>query len=439
MADLQTFQAPSMPEALTQVKRALGHDALILHTRNVARRTWLGLRKQNIVEVTAKSNDAPRSRREPTSRESAHRDGHRDSARSAPGARLNSPAAAYARNSNAAVAASLSAAVAKSGPAPRTATLLETSAGSQLMMKVVADEVTGLRTQLRELLGEVRRTVPSPLGPKIEGELAGQYQLLLDSQLLPVLAEDIIKAVRLGVPATYHGNKAFIDGKIAEQIEKLVPVSGPIRKSKTGSPHIVALIGPTGVGKTTTLAKLAADLQLRNRQRVGLITLDTYRIAAVDQLRRYADIIGAPLKVVSSPHDLPAAIESLGNVDYILIDTAGRSPNDSMKLSELRSYLDAAKPDEVHLVLSTVCDPKSIDLAVRAFSKVRVDKLLFTKMDEAAHVGVIVNVARSTGKPLSYLTTGQDVPDDIEIASARNLAARILSHESNMALAGGIQ
>ncbi len=115
---------------------------------------------------------------------------------------------------------------------------------------------------------------------------------------------------------------------------------------------MVALVGPTGVGKTTTIAKLAANFRLRDGIRMGLVTVDTYRIAAVEQLRTYAEIIDLPMKVVTSPREMRRALEELQGLDLILIDTAGRSPRDELKIQELKSLLNEAQVDEVHLVLS---------------------------------------------------------------------------------------
>jgi flagellar biosynthesis protein FlhF len=115
--------------------------------------------------------------------------------------------------------------------------------------------------------------------------------------------------------------------------------------------------------------------------------------------------------------------------DFVLIDTAGRSPKDALKLNELKTFLDAAEPDEVHLVLSTVVSNDSLDLAINCFSKVRVDKLIFTKLDEARHVGAVLGIVRRVNKPLSYVTVGQDVPADIEVARGRRLAQLILGSD----------
>jgi len=206
-------------------------------------------------------------------------------------------------------------------------------------------------------------------------------------------------------------------------------VSGPIIRTKMRGPHVVALIGPTGVGKTTTIAKHAAKLKLDEKRKVGLITIDTYRIAAIDQLKKYADIIGSPLRVVGNPEDLRDAIAAMSDCDYVLIDTAGRSPKDTLKLNELKTFLEAANPEEVHLVLSTTASRECADLAIERFADVRVDKLIFTKLDEANHVGTVLNIIRAVKKPLSYVTTGQDVPADIEVARGRRIAQLILGSE----------
>jgi flagellar biosynthesis protein FlhF len=162
-----------------------------------------------------------------------------------------------------------------------------------------------------------------------------------------------------------------------------------------------------------------------------LITIDTYRIAAIDQLRKYAEILGSPLRAIGTPEELSEAITSMSDCQFVLIDTAGRSPNDALKLSELKTFLAAARPDEVHLVLSSTASQQCVELAVARFADVRVDKIIFTKLDEAAHLGVVLNVVHKVNKKLSYVTTGQDVPDDIEIGRGRNLARMILG-ETNL-------
>jgi flagellar biosynthesis protein FlhF len=249
---------------------------------------------------------------------------------------------------------------------------------------------------------------------------------LIENQVADEIAADIIHTIQKQVRPEQYAQADLMRERIAEQVEKLLPTTGPIKRTKTVGPHVVALIGPTGVGKTTTIAKLAANLQLREKHKIGLITLDTYRIAAVDQLKTFAKILGSPLKVVHGPDELAGALFEMQHCDFVLIDTAGRSPNDAMKLNELKSLLAIAEPDEVHLVLSTTASEACIDLAVNRFGEVRTDKIIFTKLDEAAHVGVVLNVVRKVNKGLSYITTGQAVPEDIEVGRGRRLAQLIL-------------
>ncbi len=196
-----------------------------------------------------------------------------------------------------------------------------------------------------------------------------------------------------------------------------------------GRPLTIALVGPTGVGKTTTIAKLAAAYKLRQGKKVGLITSDTYRIAAVDQLRTYANIIGLPLKVALTPREMAGACGSLADCDVILVDTAGRSQHDKGRLEELAAFIDAATPDETHLVLSaTVAEPVLAKAAER-FAVLQPTRVIFSKLDEAVHFGVIVNTCRKVGMRVSYVTTGQEVPDEIELAQADRLARLVLDGE----------
>ncbi len=410
--NLQTFQAPTMADALSQVKKTMGVDAVILHTRTYQRRRWLGLRRREIVEITA--GQGLNVGRRPTRRPAA------------------TTAAATERGGIEALPVR-NASLTKSRPGttpipmvPRNVEpgrqFLETPAANHAMMLSLTQEVGGLRSVIKDLVSQNR----AKQTPDVPENLFESYTQLISNQVAEELAAEVVQTLRREVRAEHLMNPQFVKDKLAEQLEKLLPTSGPIVRVKTTGPHVVALVGPTGVGKTTTIAKLAANLKLREKHRVGLITLDTYRIAAIDQLKKYADIIDSPLKVAGSPEDLRDAIETMSDCDYVLIDTAGRSPKDTLKLNELRNFIAVARPDEVHLVLSTTSSQACVELAVERFCEVRVDKIIFTKLDEAAHVGVVLNVIRKVNKSLSYVTTGQDVPDDIEVGRGGRLAQIIL-------------
>jgi flagellar biosynthesis protein FlhF len=194
-------------------------------------------------------------------------------------------------------------------------------------------------------------------------------------------------------------------------------------------PRRIALVGPTGVGKTTTLAKIAANLKLKRGLRVGIVAADTYRIAAVDQLRTYAEILGLPVEVASSPRDAARACGCLNDVDVILIDTAGRSQNDHMKISELRAFLASAEPDDTHLVLSATASARTLAREAEAFGALGIDRIVLTKLDEAASFGTLVSLVERLGKSVSFFTHGQEVPDHIEVARSRRLAALVLGSE----------
>lgn len=402
--NLQTFKAPTMAEALTQVKSTMGLDAVILHTRTFHTRAWLGLRKREMVEITAGRGVGVGER----------------TRRAAARTPVSSPT--YVRPGN----------VTRQAPEPPRQhqpdggrQLLQTPAATSAAMLSISQEVASLKSMVKDLVTQTRQRQM----PNIPEELFDHYMRLIGNQVAEDVAGDLIASLQRNVRPEHFAQAEIIKEKIIEHLEKLITTTGPIVRGKKSGPHVVALIGPTGVGKTTTLAKLAANLMLKEKHKVGMITLDTYRIAAVDQLRRYADIIGAPLRVVSGAEDLKEAVRVMGDCAFLLIDTAGRSPNDTMKLNDLRGILATIEPDEVHLVLAATASENCLQLALSRFGDVRADKIIFTKLDEAANVGVLLNVARKASKSISYFTTGQDVPDDIEQARGRRLAQLIMGDE----------
>ena len=190
--------------------------------------------------------------------------------------------------------------------------------------------------------------------------------------------------------------------------------------------RIVALLGTTGVGKTTTLAKIAAKFVLEQRANVALITADTYRISAVEQLKTYSDILELPLEIVYNPPELSAAIERHRNKELILIDTAGRSQHNEYQMRELEEFLRVNPRIEKHLVISATTKYTDAKQIMNKFSQVSPDRVIFTKIDETGSLGMIVNLLNDNRYSLSYITTGQSVPDDIESASSEVLANLLL-------------
>jgi flagellar biosynthesis protein FlhF len=295
-----------------------------------------------------------------------------------------------------------------------------------------SDQAEHLRNQLSSLQSMVENLyqTQSFTHDKAAEEFFDLYTTLIDVDISENSARDLVDRLPRGTDTTNHTGRRAASRQLCQAIEDQINVSGPI-VARPGERRIVALVGPTGVGKTTTIAKLAANYRLREKCKVGLITVDTYRIAAVEQLRTYADIIDLPMEVVSTPKEMRSAIDKFSDMELILIDTAGRSPRDEVKIHELKSFLMDAQVDEVHLVLSTVASTRSLRETAERFRVVGTTSLLLTKVDEATVFGPVFELLRSTGLPVSYVTNGQNVPDDIEAARSRRLAKMILPVEGD--------
>ena len=192
----------------------------------------------------------------------------------------------------------------------------------------------------------------------------------------------------------------------------------------------VVLIGPTGVGKTTTIAKLAGRLSLIEKKKVGLITVDTYRIGAVEQLKTYAEIMNIPFKVVITIKEMEQAVSSMSDCDVVLIDTTGRSSKNAMQLSELRAFVEKAKADTISVVISATTKNKDIKTILEGYRDLNYDKVIITKLDETTTYGALYNIQKFATKPLMYITTGQNVPDDIKVPTKEAILGFIFGEES---------
>jgi flagellar biosynthesis protein FlhF len=377
--NIRKYTAATMEAALEQVRTDLGRDAVILHTRCFRRGTVLGWGGRQLVEVTA-SNDVNIPPRNPSA-----------SLRHAPAER------AY-RNA------------------------LSGSSSDFLALK---SDVSCLRNMLEDLL---RHTRPSRVSLWPE-PLRHWHQFLVKKGASEAAAQEVLEP--LAAKAFPKGNNEpstlvpAVLGRIAECIRS----ADPIAAGKPDDPSVVAFVGPTGVGKTTTIAKLAAHFALRERQPVGLITLDTYRIAAVEQLRTYARIIEVPLEVVLSPSELGEAVDRLSGCSIILVDTAGRSQRDRLKINDLKGFFERRRPTQTHLVLSATSDQGAVADTLEKFSIYEPNSIVLTKLDELPATGRLLDSIRIMDKPISYVTTGQDVPDDIDVARPQRLAELIAGEE----------
>lgn len=371
----KTYRASTMKEALARVRRDLGGSAVILGTREVRRRRLFGLGRRDWIEVTAA---------DPLEQGAM------------PSIRIDSA----------------------SSPMP-------TAALTEALHSQFGEQLSHLHAMVAEMSRQGRI---DHLLPDLPSELVPTYATLLEADVPEGLARRLVRHVAEGLEPDEYDCPEAISDALRLAVESCLSIAPPIA-AVSGTRRVVALVGPTGVGKTTTVAKLAANFKLVHGLRPGLVTVDTYRIAAVEQLRTYADIIDLPLVVANAPEEMEEAIEGLGPVDLVLIDTAGRSPRDEVKIRELADFLAEARPDEIHLVLSATSGERSLRAAVDRFAVARADRLILTKLDEADGLGGSLAVIGQANLPVSYLTTGQAVPDDIEPADRSRLARLILGHE----------
>lgn len=443
--NLKTITAGTMAQALALVKRELGADAVILHTRRYKQGGIWGFGGHMVVEITAAdAKTLGQQRKRTTAARRAEASAVSQSDRPSP-----SPQPAPARSvlSSDTTAGDLirrTYALAKADLARLPQDDRSQHAGSPQMGaaagQLQSQYTGGSASDLAQEMQAVKRMVATMMRqqqarptPDLPDKLFDQYLSLLKQEVTEEMAQEVVNHVQSTLDKDELEDGEKVRKAVAAAVASLIPTDGEAGqlppRGDDHRPRTIALIGPTGVGKTTTIAKLAATFKLKQKKKVGLITLDTYRIAAVDQLRTYAGIIGVPLHVASSPEELVAALNKLRDCDVVLLDTAGRSQRNDPQLQQLRTFIQVANPHEVHLVLSSTCAQSVLMEAAERFSSIRVDRIIFTKLDEAVSFGVLLNVARKVNKRLSYVTTGQEVPHQIEPGTPGRLAALVLGQE----------
>ncbi|MGB0766214.1 MAG: flagellar biosynthesis protein FlhF [Phycisphaeraceae bacterium] len=481
---MKTFTAKSMPEVLALVKQTYGSHGVILHTRSYKKGGILGMGGRQVVEVTATDGRQLAQKYQRKTDQSARRRSlqpRQSLADLMPAGRPQPPAEApptpsqpqpsagdLIRKTYAAARADLGAksaaqridppqrtsdrhkvvaaesepntnSPASPVPPPSSPVNLQTPAQVVIQQPARDHQLTEELSAMKQMMVKMMRqqkgssAAKSDEGslctPELPDPLVTHYLKLIEQEVAEELAEEIVTKVSGFLKDEQLSEPSLVHRAVHDEIARRLPVeqcAGQLEKPKDGRPRTIALIGPTGVGKTTTIAKLAATFKLKQSKKVGLITMDTYRIAAVEQLRTYAGIIGLPLKVVNTDAQLAEAIAGYQDLDAILIDTAGRSQKASDKLVELKQVLAAADPHEVHLVLSSTVSQKVLLQTIDRFSAVDADRIIFTKLDEAVTGGVILNVAKRVGKKVSYITTGQEVPHEIEPGDSGRLADLVM-------------
>ncbi|MFV0436166.1 MAG: flagellar biosynthesis protein FlhF [Desulfopila sp.] len=437
---VRVFESTDMASALKMVRKELGPDALILSTRTL-RSGKLGILGKPMIEITAAIDSNWPQPEEPAL-----------ASRSATAPRPPSPPAGRAVREKRLIDTTVGANdlsfadIPVNPPDGDDGDSEEVSQGASAAGRGTGDEA--LRGEVDELKGLVQQLV-AQLGTSRQEE-SGQMtpgagrqlerlpfcdpigEMLRSRGVNQETAATICALAReqLGQDdlADQHKARRFV----LRTIEGLIDVKPPLFKKRQNKQRLIALIGPTGVGKTTTLAKLAAHYLAGYSNSIALITIDTYRIAAVEQLKVYGEIMHLPVDVVISPEQLEKSIRKFSDKSLILIDTAGRSPRDSLSLEDLKSFLRPHRTIEKHLVISAATREQELLDTISHFGAVGIDRTIFTKVDECMKTGVILNVQLQHRAPLSYITNGQRVPEDLLQITRRSVAELILSHHEGM-------
>ncbi|SDC86754.1 flagellar biosynthesis protein FlhF [Paenibacillus sp. UNCCL117] len=451
---VKRYVVDSMPDALQKIRSDLGKDAVIINTKEVRSGGFLGLfSKKKIEVIAAMDNSAPTPTTAPVpsgksqepvsaSRQQAASPSSfggvstaaKPAAAAAYGAQaVQTPPAAQPASSAAAREEKLSLAFpevpdvfppappAKAPAAPRETPLERSQAAGVTRAKedLLMDEIKQMKEMMLKL--SLRSGPAEEPNPSLE-----RYErLLLDQEIDPQLVRQLLA----GVAEEAEREEAELDDAFARQsLQRQLSalLGGGGGKAIAPDTRIAHFVGPTGVGKTTTIAKLAAEQVLKHQRKVGFITSDTYRIAAVEQLKTYGTILNVPLEVVFSPLDLNKAFENLKDCDLIFMDTAGRNFRNEMYVSELNALLRTSGKSETFLVLSLTTKYKDMKAITGNFHKFKLNKVLFTKMDETDSYGAIVNLVHDFGLQPSYIANGQSVPDDISILQEQHIIDLIL-------------
>ncbi|MEX2355843.1 MAG: flagellar biosynthesis protein FlhF [Thermaerobacterales bacterium] len=413
---IKRFRGASLADVLRQIKEEMGADAIILETR---RRGFLGL--MGGVEVIA-ARDAnlrvPRDQQRPA----------QPVKRPAPPAQVEIPNPV--RDWKPEPVGGSPAAPAEAAPPPMRITPPVTpgrafkaygegrgAADEPGQAPAASSAASGSAPSAPKLGQAAAPTTPTPIaGAPARPRMGRLLPLLAAADLGAEVSEQLAQTLPVGLERAPEGLTAAIKQSFESGRCRFDPIQ------PDGRGKAVALVGPTGAGKTTTIAKLAAHFSLIAERRVGLITVDTYRVGAVEQLQTYAEILNIPLIVVNAVDDMLAARQELSRCDLVLIDTAGRNHHDGVGLGRLRRVLAAGEPDQVHLVISASQRRADTVRIAPHYRDLGVSHLTVTKLDETPARGLLLEAPMRLDLPLAYLAFGQTVPDDLEPASAEACA-----------------
>ncbi|WP_433752781.1 flagellar biosynthesis protein FlhF [Paenibacillus amylolyticus] len=447
---VKQYVVETMPEAMLQIRKDLGSDAVILSTKEIKVGGVMGMfRKKRIEVVAAVDKEENKQTTKPVQNQFTPvprafvPEAYRQTARSFVAASDESattntadqsvqdqsaaaPSVFESRNIGSDIDSGSGSSSTDHKPRPQGADFSGSTTGSKPTGSELQQDK--LMTELQDLKQMVTRL--SKQGTSVDPvpeELHTIRERLTEQEVWPEVWESWFDSIQ----AKWSEN-----GLIEQDVEKVVKLEvmhfleQRIEEGILPTTRIVYVAGPTGVGKTTTIAKLAAEQMFKKQRKVGFITSDTYRISAVEQLRTYASILNVPLEVVQSPGDTQRAISRLENCDLIFMDTAGRNYRNELLVSELQSLLAPVENSETFLVMSMTSKSADMVQITEHFSKYGLDKVIFTKMDETGSCGPLFNLLHRFPLKLAYVANGQNVPDDLLKPDADSLSKQLLGEWS---------
>jgi len=464
---IKKFEAPTLQEALESIKRELGPEAVILQTKK--HKKGFGLMSKPSVEVTAAVSE--RSLEKKKYVESRIPDENKGTLGKLPAKQQAELLDKYTeQRTGTRFAQKMGSLLQKPEPAPaskkkltatryididshevKTAVPATSSAIAEERARVqrattqfvesktqIEDEVRQLKRMIEELKTAQNIAAQPAFGgdsATYGGEAGSEaIEQLILSGVDKKYAVTLVRNAMQKLPEFDRGNSDLVLDNVAIDLMKGIHTASAFAGIKpdwqSGGPTVIALVGPTGVGKTTTVAKLASEAILKRNLKVGLINLDNYKVAALDQLATYAKILNVPFRSVSNAQDLQSAIQDFKSLDVVLIDTTGRSQKDPNALAEMQKILGqitGANAVRTQLVLSSVTRDAELYDIVNRFDVFKPQGMIVSKLDEATVYGSIYNICQKTELPLLYFTTGQRVPEDIEEATRERVAALILN------------
>ena len=447
--EFKKIRANSLDEAYKLMRRQYGLDAIVVSTKQGGTGGLLGLFGPKMVEITVSvpTPDVRTAPRKPSAIERKYTAQHvpENAVRNAgleryeqlireAQQRMNGQAAAVRPDRAPAPEAAQEPALPRPAAAPVSPAVsaapapVQTAEAPVLQFPRPHQEELGadaLRREVREIREMLQVLYSESPGAGLPAEFAPYYRMLVARGVSRKVAAQLVAGVVRDGDLSVLRNSRLFEERLRLEIRKNVPVTGGLAV-EAGTCRIVTLCGPTGVGKTTNLAKLAALFTVRERAQVAMITADTYRIAAPEQLRVYANIIGVPLRVVNDLKEMRDALRDLQHCDLIFMDTAGNSQFNLEQINELKGLIQAIAPHETILTLSANTHLEDLRSIVSNFKCLNPTSILFTKADETRQYGAMLTILVEAGLPLSYVSTGQNVPDDIRVGSSAIVANLIM-------------